>query len=175
MHNRLPTTSFMYTRIYVCSVTPWTTAHQAPLSMGFSRQVYWTGLPFPPPRSPPEPGIEPKSPVSPVLAGGFLTTTSPEKPCIHVYKFLGNKDTWMWMLLVNTNRDEKKSNLLFTVFVQMRKCYFYNKITIGNFAKLIYIYIFFTLQYCTGFATHQHDWLFFFLTWLTFKSHFLFR
>ena len=43
-------------------VTPWTVAHQAPLSMGFSRQEYWSGLPFPPPGKFPDPGIEPRSP-----------------------------------------------------------------------------------------------------------------
>ena len=42
--------------------TPWTVAHQAPLSMGFSRQEYWNGLPFPSPRDLPNPGIEPRSP-----------------------------------------------------------------------------------------------------------------
>ena len=40
----------------------WTVAHQAPLSMGFSRQEYWSGLPFPPPGDLPDPGIEPRSP-----------------------------------------------------------------------------------------------------------------
>ena len=43
-------------------VTPWTVAHRAPLSMGFSRQEYWSGLPFPSPGDLPEPGIEPRSP-----------------------------------------------------------------------------------------------------------------
>ena len=42
--------------------TPWTIAHQAPLSMGFSRQGYWSGLPFPSPGDLPDPGIEPGSP-----------------------------------------------------------------------------------------------------------------
>ena len=41
--------------------TPWTAAHQAPLSMGFSRQEYWSGLPFPSPGDLPDPGIEPRS------------------------------------------------------------------------------------------------------------------
>ena len=49
----------------------WTVAHQAPLSMGFSRPEYWSGLPSPPPEELPEPGIEPDSPA---LAGGFFTT-----------------------------------------------------------------------------------------------------
>ena len=43
-------------------VTPWTVAHQAPLSMDFSRQEYWSGLPYPPPGDLPNPGIEPGSP-----------------------------------------------------------------------------------------------------------------
>ena len=43
--------------------TPWTVAHQASLSMGFSKQAYWSGLPFPSPGDLPNPGIEPRSPV----------------------------------------------------------------------------------------------------------------
>ena len=53
-------------------VTPWTVAHQAPLSMGFSRQEYWSGLPFPTPGDPPNPGIEPMSLVFPASAGRFF-------------------------------------------------------------------------------------------------------
>ena len=59
--------------------TPWTGTHKAPLSMGFSRQKYWSGLPFPPPRDLPNPGIKPTSPVSPALAGGFFTNEPPGK------------------------------------------------------------------------------------------------
>ena len=54
-------------------VTLWTVACQAPLSMGFFRQEYWSGSPFPPPGDLPIPGIEP---ASPALAGGFLTTST---------------------------------------------------------------------------------------------------
>ena len=43
-------------------VTPWAAAHQAPLSVGFSRQEYWSGLPFPPPGDLLDPGVEPRSP-----------------------------------------------------------------------------------------------------------------
>ena len=43
------------------SATPWTVAHQAPLSMGFSRHEYWSGFPFPSPGDLPDPGIEPSS------------------------------------------------------------------------------------------------------------------
>ena len=49
-------------------------AHQAPLSMEFSRQEYWNGLPFPSPGDLPHPGIEPASLVPPALAGGFFVT-----------------------------------------------------------------------------------------------------
>ena len=55
------------------SATPWTIARQAPLSMGFCRQGYRSGVPFPPPGDLPHPGIESTSPVSPAAAGGFLT------------------------------------------------------------------------------------------------------
>ena len=58
-------------------VTPWTVAHQAPLSMRFSRQEYWSGLPFPSPGDLPDPRIEP---MSPALAGRFFTTAPPGKP-----------------------------------------------------------------------------------------------
>ena len=54
--------------------TPWTVARQALLSMGFSRQEYWSGLPCPPPGDLPNPGIEPTSLTSPALAGRFFTT-----------------------------------------------------------------------------------------------------
>ena len=59
--------------------TPWTIAHQAPLSLEFSRQGYWSWLPFPTPGDLPDPGIEPMSFVSPALAGRFFTTVPPEK------------------------------------------------------------------------------------------------
>ena len=52
--------------------TPGTAALQAPLSMEFSRQEYWSGLPFPPPGDLPNPGIKPVSLTSPALAGGFF-------------------------------------------------------------------------------------------------------
>ena len=69
---------------------PWTVAHQAPLSMGFPRQEYWSGLPFPSPgdRSS-HPGIKPTSPESLALAGRFFTTEPPGK-------------LWLW----NTIREQ---------------------------------------------------------------------
>ena len=57
-------------------VTLWTVAFQASLSMGFSRQEYWSELPCPPPGDLPEAGIEPASPASPALADRFITTST---------------------------------------------------------------------------------------------------
>ena len=54
--------------------TPWTVALQSPLSVGFSRQEYWSGFPCPPPGDLPAPGIELACLESPELAGGFFTT-----------------------------------------------------------------------------------------------------
>ena len=48
-------------------VIPWTVVHQAFLSVGFSRQEYWNGLPYPPPGDLPNPGTEPTSPAAPLL------------------------------------------------------------------------------------------------------------
>ena len=59
------------------SAAPWTVAHQAPLSLEFSRQEYWSGLPFPPPGDRPDAGIKPMSLVSPALTGRFFTTSPP--------------------------------------------------------------------------------------------------
>ena len=57
-------------------VTLWTVARQAPLSMGFFRQEYCSGLPSPSPGDLPDPGIKPASFMSPALAGGFFTTST---------------------------------------------------------------------------------------------------
>ena len=57
-------------------VTPWTVACQTPLSIGLSRQKYWSGLLRPPPGDLPHPGIKPTSLMPPALAGGFFTTSS---------------------------------------------------------------------------------------------------
>ena len=63
------------------SATSWTVAHQAPLSLGFFGQQYWSGLPFPTPGDLPNPGIKP---VYPALAGGFFSTEPPGKLYISI-------------------------------------------------------------------------------------------
>ena len=70
----VPAQSLSCVRLFV---TSWTVAHQALLSMGFSRQEYWSGLPFSPPADLPDSGIELSSPA---LVGGFFTVEPPGKP-----------------------------------------------------------------------------------------------
>ena len=65
------------------SATPGAAARQAPLFMGFPRQDYRSGLPFPSPEGLPDPGIEPPSPA---LAGGFFTTAPPGKPALEIQR-----------------------------------------------------------------------------------------
>ena len=62
-----------FSRVLLC-MTLWTVAPKAALSMGFSRQDGWSGLPFPPPRDLLHPGMEPESLLTPALAGRFFTT-----------------------------------------------------------------------------------------------------
>jgi len=73
--------------------TLWTVTHQAPLSMGFSRQDYWSGLPCPPPGNLPDPGIKP---VSPALAGRFFTTEPPGKSYVKIHIHNKLKQAWIW-------------------------------------------------------------------------------
>ena len=92
--------------------TPWTVAHQAPLSMGFSRQQHWNGLPCPLIGDLPDPGIEVVSLLSPALAGRFFTTSA------------------TWEVLT----PGKPSNFFFGCVIDVQNCNFqmYN-IVIHNF------------------------------------------
>ena len=75
-------------------VTPWTVAYQALPSMGFSRQEYWSGLPFPSPGDLPDPGIEPGSPA---LEAEALTSEPPGKPRKHYFSLWSFKLlTWFY-------------------------------------------------------------------------------
>ena len=80
--------------------TPWTVAHYAPLSMGFSRQEYWSGLPFPSPGDLPNPGIEPRSPA---LQADALTSEPPGKPlpnkvCRCASMCVSSDNSFFWVL-----------------------------------------------------------------------------
>ena len=76
-------------------------SHQAPLLMGFPRQQFWSGLPFPTPGDLPDPGIEPTSLMSPALVGGFFTTSIPweaaeeGQPHPEVRKSSLGRSTWL--------------------------------------------------------------------------------
>ena len=72
--------------------TPCTAAHQAPLSIGFFRQEYWSGLVFPRPGDLPDPGIELVSPTALAAAGRFFTTEPPGKP--HILRPHGLYSPW---------------------------------------------------------------------------------
>ena len=73
-------------------VAPRTVAYQAPLPMGFPRQEYWSGLPFSSPGDLPKPGIEPRSPASPALAGGFFSTVLSElRALVWGYNHMGDR------------------------------------------------------------------------------------
>ena len=110
--------------------TPWTVALQAPLPMEFSRQEYWSGLPFPPPGHLPDSGIEAVSLASLALAGGFFTTEPPGKPLGNVqiskenvikvidgYLWGGNWGQWGWevgqetvIIILSSLKIKKRNN-----------------------------------------------------------------
>ena len=72
--------------------TPWTVAHQAPQSMEFSKQEYWSGLPFPSPRDLPNPGIEPGSPT---LQANALPSEPPGKPLETFMEVSSHRLDWL--------------------------------------------------------------------------------
>ena len=86
-------------------VTPWTVARQAPLSMGFSRQEYRSGLPFPSPGDLPDPGVEPKSPMAPALQADSL-------PLSHQ----GSPDVSEWCETIHEVVSEKLNERFYTYF-----------------------------------------------------------
>ena len=81
LHHRLHACMLMRSVVSDSFANPWTVAHQAPLSMGFPRQTYWSGLPFPSPGDLPNPGIEP---TSPELTGRLFTMEAPGKPSPYI-------------------------------------------------------------------------------------------
>ena len=99
------------------SATPWTVARQAPLSMEFSRQGRWSGLPCPPPGDLTNPGIKPVSLVSPALAGVFFTTVPPGKSQLTLYlnqmnesyQLRENRYIGVWLYCVTESLREQQS------------------------------------------------------------------
>ena len=93
-------------------VTPWTAAHQVPLSMRFSRQEYWSRLPCPSPGHLPNPRVEPDSPA---FAGGFFTTEPPRKPLGRLKesqileKSVSSRDSDIFLVIKVSRKHEAKS------------------------------------------------------------------
>ena len=88
--------------------TLWTVARQAPLSMGFSRQEYWSGLPCPPPGDLPNPGIKPVTPAAPVLQADSLQLSHQGSPLLgYIIVYFAFISWWMfgllhlWLLCIN--------------------------------------------------------------------------
>ena len=84
----------LVTKLYLTLATPWTANHQAPLFMGFPRQEYWSGFPFPPPGDLLNLGIKLASPESPALASGLFTSLPPGKPIPLIVSIITKKTLW---------------------------------------------------------------------------------
>ena len=91
-HIQPPVRAWSVSSVVSNSATPWTVACQAPLSMGFSRQGYWSGQPFLPPGDLPDLEIKPASLTSPTLAGGCLITSA-TKEALQPLSFALNQRT----------------------------------------------------------------------------------
>ena len=99
--------SFSHVQFFV---TPWTVAHQAPISMGFSRQEYWSGLPFPTAGDLLDPVIEHESLASPAMAGRFFTTVPPGNP----YPIIG-RSSISWSESSDSSNTPTISSLLLNI------------------------------------------------------------
>ena len=109
------------TRVWLF-VTFWAVACQAPLSMGFFRREYWSGLPCPPPGDLPDPRVEPESPVSPVTAGGFFTCRAIRGALLMLLFSLGTTSRLFFYLLslLQFRVEFLLLGTLFSEFKQMR-------------------------------------------------------
>ena len=105
-------------------VTQWTTAHQAPLSLEFSIQEYWSGLPCPPPGDLPNPGIKPTSVMSPALAAGSLPLALPI--VLYIFWILISYQIWLENIF---------SYSIGSLFTLLHWCFYF---------EVIQIYVFFS-------------------------------
>ena len=128
-------------------VNLWTVAHQAPLSMGFSRQEHWSGLPGPPPGDPPDPGIEPTCPVAPALQADSFTT-EPRKPLFIIYKHfkLLLQEHWSQYLVYYTVR---KGSLIAVSLLHLF-CFSWNSYY-SHVTLILFLMISISLYFLSGF------------------------
>ena len=140
----------------------WTIARQAPLSVTFSQKEFWSGLTFAPSRNLPHPGIEPASPASPVLAGGFFTSEPPGNSGSRWHwghmawrgRLEGWRQCWGWWVTVleAAGRDQHGNTLL---SVTGGQCWdsgpiSYMSLSFYNlFGGLLLLFFFFKLQLYT--------------------------
>ena len=106
-------------------VTPWTVARQALLSMGFSRQEHWSGLPCPPPGDHPDPGIEPAFPKPPALAGRVFTISSTWEAQTHIWR-ANNKSLWKYKQLLALSRGHDE--VFYTTLTALLQCWSHTQI-----------------------------------------------
>ena len=114
-------------------VTPWTVVGQAPLSIRFSRQEYWSGLPFPPPGALPDPGTKPVSPAFPALIDWFFTTEPPGKPkwnptegiYVYVHMYIFANICW---IIEKAREFQKNICLCFTDYAKTFDCVDHDKL-----------------------------------------------
>ena len=111
--------------------TPWTVAHQAPLSIGFSRQEYWSGLPFPSSGDLPRPGIELSSLASPALAGGFFTTDATWEACAWAGDYIRELELRHRNVLW-TISGSIKSQIISWLLQEPGNCHFFNENILGR-------------------------------------------
>ena len=108
--------------VQLCA-TPWTVASQAPLSIGFSRQEYWSELPFPSPGNLPDAGVEPGCSEAPALQADSLSLSHPESPQANTQRPIWLRAKRIWVL---TRKDLKQtthvSSLLSTPNVFKHVC-----------------------------------------------------
>ena len=142
-----------FNRVWL-SATPWTVAHQAPLSVGFSRREHWSGLPWPPPGNLPNPGMKPTSLMSPALAGRFFTTRPPGKLswgcCCSVVQSLSHG----W-LFVTPWTEGCQASLSFTISQSLLKLMSIEMVMPSNHLILCY-----PLLRTSAFNLSQHQGLF---------------
>ena len=115
--NAILSSHFSHVRLFA---TLWTVARQTLLSIGFSRQEYWSGLQCPPPGNLPDPGIKPMSLMSPALTGGFFTTSATwEDPVIPTGHLQSH---WKILLKLSENQDSLYSSAWFILLRQSVPC-----------------------------------------------------
>ena len=128
-----------FSRVWLCA-TPWTVAPQAPLSMGLSRQEYWSGEPFPSPGDLPDPGI---GPGSPALQADSLLSEPQGKPILVLYP-LPNK--WNHQRL-----EERRGGKEISTYTEISTCH---KI---HFSLKVYNSVVFSIDWFTDLCNHHYS------------------